>query len=456
MCEYGAPTVSAIASGATGGQGVPVADFDEVLAATRFLVQQPEVRRQHYGFIGYGGTRPGDRVLVAVDTQYDPVLVDALVVALRERGAKVDVLWREEEPDREFDQLDEFRVIMRREPSALNPRRYEGVPWIEELAAARGYDLLVHGKGGPTPRTPHRYEGVPWTSVEQIAAAGTYFPRAVNVLVNLKTQALIYERGRGGRVRVTDPEGTDISYTLWPEYYDGQHYGWHEDPVFGHVMAHPTTPLVRQEDATGVVAGTTSHFSRAFPRIELEIDSGRIERIKGGGHYGDAWRDIWEETRNVQYPCFPRPGLFWIWEMAIGTNVKMARPRRVERLSSGGFEAERMRSGVIHTGHGTFWRAPEETWAGERGLPYGHLHAHLLFPTLVVTTTRGEELVVVNHGRLAALDDPEVRELAAQYGDPDEVLREEWVPSIPGISAPGDYADYAADPGRFIYGAAQE
>jgi hypothetical protein len=429
MCEYGAPTVSQIVGGATAA-AVPVVDFNDLLSAARFLAEQEEVRRQHFGFIGYGATSPGDRVLLAVDTQYDPAVVEAVARALRDRGAQVDIIWREIEPDREFDEVDEIRAIMRREPSSRNPRRYEGVPWIEQLAAARGYDLLVHGKGGPTPKTAHRYEAIPWTSAEQLASPCTFVPREVNVLINLKTQEMIFERGRGGRAHLTDPEGTDISWTLWEEYYDDKHYGWHKDPIWGHLMAHPATPLISKADARGIIGGTTAHFSRAYPRIELEVEDGRVERITGGGAYGDAWRAMYDETRNTQYPCFPRPGLFWLWEIAIGTNVKQVRPQRAAWLSSGGFEAERMRSGVIHTGHGTFWRATEEDWAAERGLLYGHLHVHLLFPTLVIVTARGEELRVIERGRLTALDDPEVRAAAARYGDPDEILREEWTPSI--------------------------
>jgi hypothetical protein len=29
---------------------------------------------------------------------------------------------------------------------------------------------------------------------------------------------------------------------------------------------------------------------------------------------------------------------------------------------------------------------------------------------------------------MLALDDPEVRKIAEKYGDPDELLREDWVP----------------------------
>ena len=51
----------------------------------------------------------------------------------------------------------------------------------------------------------------------------------------------------------------------------------------------------------------------------------------------------------------------------------------------------------------------------------------------------------------AALDDPEVRKLAEKYGDPDDLLREDWVPQIPGITAAGSYEDYAREPGKWIY-----
>ena len=128
-----------------------------------------------------------------------------------------------------------------------------------------------------------------------------------------------------------------------------------------------------------MVAGTTSHFSRAFPQVKVELEGGQIVKVMGGAAYGDAWRDLLEESKRTQYPCFPRPGLFYLWEVAIGTNPKILRPSHIELHSSGGFEWERRRSGVIHMGFGTLWRSEEEKWAGENGILYGHLHIHLLF-----------------------------------------------------------------------------
>ncbi len=449
MCEA---TTEAATSGTLLGAARPaVVGIEQLLPYAREIAAQAEVRRTAPGFVGYGATKPGDRVLIAVDTHYDRNVVTAVARALREKGAKVDVITVEVEPDRPFTDTDEVDVIMRREPWERRPRRWEGLPWIEELAVREKYDLLVHGKGGGIPNLPLRYEAIPWLQVDHFASDATIYPRDLHTLINLKTWANFFGAGRGGRVHLSDVEGTDLRYTLFPEYFDGSRRGYTEVPWWGHLLAHGPTPILEREDATGTLAGTTSHFQRPFPRIRLELENGRLERIAGGAAYGDAWRALRDEAQDTQYPCFPRPGLFWLWEIAIGTNPKIRRPSGIDRLASGGFEWERRRSGIIHVGLGTRWRGPEERWAGERGILYGHLHVHLFFPTLVVEAPDGKELVVVDRGHLTSLDDPEVRDLAAKYGDPDVILNADWSPGIPGVDAPGSYEEYARDPARFIY-----
>jgi hypothetical protein len=418
------------------------------------LLKLPEQRCPHVGFIGYGDVKPGDKVLFAVDTHYEPEVVSLVVDVLRTRGARVDVLWVDVGPDREFDDLDEIRVVIRKEHWSKNPRRWEGLPWVEELAERHGYHLLIHGKGGPVPNTPYRYEQFPFLRTEHLAQGAHAFPAELHRLINRKTWEKIWVHGRGAKVRLMDPEGTDITWTLHEGYYAGDRRGFTADPVrhYGHLHGHPPTPILPEEDATGVIAGTTSHFGRPFPLIRLYLEAGRLERVEGGGRYGQAWQELLEATRHIHYPCFPREGLFWLWECAIGTNPRIRRPSNIHQLSSGGFEWERRRSGIIHIGIGTRWRGPEEAWAAERGLTYGHLHVHLLFPTYEILKPDGTKVKVIDHGRLVALDDPEVRECARKYGDPDELLKEDWVPSIPGINAPGSFEDYARDPARYIYG----
>ncbi len=426
-------------------------DATDLLAYARFIASEPEIRRTAAGFIGYGRTKPGDRVLLAVDTHYDTRVVDAMAAALREKGATVNLVVVDVGPDRAFDDLDELGAAIRRRPWPEEPRRWEGVPWVEALAGRERYDLLVHGKGGGIPPTEHRYEAFPWLGVEHFASEATLFPRDVHTRINELAWRPIWEEGPGGRMHLVDGEGTDLTWDLWPEYYERPSAMFGPVPRWNHLMTHPPTPISPRESATGVVAGTINHFGRPFPRIAVHVVNGRAERIEGGGAYGDAWRALQEEAKDIHYPCFPRPGLFWLWEIALGTNPKIARPSNIGMLSSGGFEWERRKSGMVHVGIGTQWRGPEERWAGEQHLVYGHLHVHLMAATLTLRTAKGREHRIIDGGRLTALDDPSVRAIAAALGDPDELLRETWTPTVPGVNAPGDYEAYARDPAPYVY-----
>lgn len=436
-----------------GAIGPAALDISGLQGYADFLCTQEGIRRTAVGFIGYSAVGPGDRVLIAVDSQYDHRIPEAIARALRDRlGARADIVVVDVGHDHVFDEVDEIPAIMRREPWRHNPRRYEGVPWVEELALREGYKMLIHGRGGghAADRRIKLYEFIPWQIEEHLGSPATTYPRDLHALINRKAWEPIW-RAAGGRVHLTDPEGTDVSYTLSPEYFGRSGTPFKEAPNMGHLMAHPLPPIVSRADAEGVFGGTTSHFGRAFPAISLVMEGGRLEEVKGGGRYGEAWRELLEETRGTRYPCFPGDGLFWLWEVAIGTNPKIRRPSTIHLHSSGGFEWERRRSGVVHIGLGTSWRSEHEDWAGERGLLYGHLHVHLLFPTLDVVSPSGESVRVIERGRLKALDDPDVRELAERFGDPDELLAEDWIPEVPGISAAGSYEDYARDPARWIY-----
>ena len=448
MCGGGEGPASAVRVGRSGTEAIA---FDDLLGIAQHVANEAEIRRSAAGFIGYGTTKLGDRVLIGADTQTDPDVYRAVAKALRERGATVDVVVVDVGEDRPFEDLTELEVSMRREPWVNNPRRWEGVPWVEEVAKTGKYDLLVHGKGGAIPKVDHRYEGFPWVTKEHLLTEANVYPRELHTMINQKTWNPIVENP-GGKLHLTDPEGTDLSLTILeaPFHDEGRHdYG--VTPKWGHLMAHPPTPIEREDDSVGQIKGTIGHFGRPFPHIELEVQRAKLEEIRGGGAYGAAWRELMDESKDTKYPSFPEPGLFWLWEIAIGTNPKITRPENIEWQSSGGFEWERRRAGIIHCGLGTRWRSSEEVWAGERGLLYGHLHVHLMFPTMTIHTATGE-IPVIENGRLSAYDDPEVRDCAAKYGDPDELLRDDWIPEIPGITAPGDYDDYAKNPAPWVYG----
>lgn len=435
-----------------------IPSLDEMLEIARLVVTGPNRRRSMPA--GYG-IKPGERALMVVNSFYDPSVVDAIVTAIREVGARVDVVWIDMGPDRPLTYRDEAMMMMTNWPGI--PKKNEArdwlerVEWAEHVADRQGYDILIHTLAGPFPHTHCRYEGIPWAFPEVFAAAA--FPYPLWAKINDKTWELIWTEGKGGTVRITDPEGTDIAFNLHEEYYDVERQIVNEFPArfkpqatYGHLFTRPTPPYFdKKVGGTGVVGGTTNHMGRPYPHIRLELVDGKLTKVERGGEYGEMWREMLTATANIKYPEYPEDGLFWWWEAALGSNPKMRRQRNAFRLSGGGTIYERLRSGFLHIGIGSALYGSSEDWAEQQGIPYGHLHVHLMFPTYEITTKDGRKLKVVDHGRLTALDDPEVRELARQYGDPDELLKEAWEPAVPGISVAGDYwRDYAPDPAQWI------
>jgi hypothetical protein len=87
----------------------------------------------------------------------------------------------------------------------------------------------------------------------------------------------------------------------------------------------------------------------------------------------------------------------------------------------------RKRSGVIHIAVGISLGGPAKTFVERTGLPLRHRDHEFYFVDYYVD---GEK--IVDKGHLVPLDDPEVRKLASKFGNPDELLREEWIPELEG------------------------
>ena len=151
----------------------------------------------------------------------------------------------------------------------------------------------------------------------------------------------------------------------------------------------------------------------------------------------------------------------WLQEAALGTNPKAVRPKGVlERARTNTWE--RTRAGIIHWGigggsGGVLRRTSSGDSPAARYLqahpetPDGHVHIHNYFLTMVLTNADGSKTTFIDKGHLTTLDDPRIRQEAAKYGDPDQLLREVWIPAIPGINVPGDYRrDYAIDPQAYV------
>ena len=433
---------------------IHIGGYDDLLGAARALVEKEKLAwdaGEHSDL--QLGARPGagydieegefERVLLVVESNYDRRVPEAIADAMREKGAKVDIVSIEKvsgDIDPWEHELPGVRVGKEWGHPLLNMKE---IRWWEDLAEAdEHYDLLVYGVGGPNRilETATEYQRIPWRLEEDLVSPANRFPTEVWEAINEKTAEVVYA---AEEVRLTDPEGTDLTFT---NYDDGESYFKRDAP--GHIFGHPTY-LTPEADTTGVVAGTVNHAG-AFPRIEVELKDARVVDVRGGGGYGQIWRETKEATDGIQYPALPGPGLFWLWEMAIGTHPKVARPP-TENISRVQYpEIERRRSGIIHCGFGIQY--PIEPVIATMGdVPWGHVHVHLNFATYEATMPDGETATLIDDGHLTTLDHPDVRDLASQYGDPDELLTEDWIPAVPGINEEGDYMnDYARDPADWI------
>jgi len=412
-----------------------VGAMDDLVAKALMLCQRPS--RRNNMLPGYG-LKKGERVLLGIDDTYDLRVVEAIKTAVREIGAVLDmVIVDSAGPQRStynitkapIDGADEARAI---QPGVRSDTRRN--PYlVREIADKHQYDIVINGTAGPIPEVPYRWEKLPWTSIEHWAGEEITFPLDLQIAID---QVVWEQIQRCERVRVTDPEGTDVSFT---NYADGR---WQ---YMSHQWGKPLY-LTAQEDARGVIAGTTNHRG-VFNWCEATIEAGLVISVKGGGDYGEIWREKLDEFKHVVLPPYQtrklagsrhlggkhRPGFFWYWECAIGTMPKVFRPS----LDLYDLLYERRRSGLVHHGFGPNY--DEISAMDKLGLPSRHLHIHNIFSTYTGTNSRGETTVIIDRGRLTAFDDPRVRAVAERFGDPDALLRVAWIPALPGINTDGDY-----------------
>ncbi|HET8564416.1 MAG TPA: hypothetical protein VFM35_11130, partial [Candidatus Binatia bacterium] len=141
------------------------------------------------------------------------------------------------------------------------------------------------------------------------------------------------------RVEVRDPEGTNFSF----EIDEKQAQSWAEGAYQqGHLFMFPHQATGRFPYSSveypaftkkynprylvkvnGVFAGTNNHTG-SFPKIEVHVKDGYVKEVKGGGTYGELWREFlkYPKINEVTYPFHDQPGYWWIYEAGMGTNPK--------------------------------------------------------------------------------------------------------------------------------------
>jgi hypothetical protein len=299
------------------------------------------------------------------------------------------------------------------------------------------------------------------------------FPSDVWRMIETKT---IEPIGFADRAEVTDPEGTAFGYDVSEKEAKSWAAGIYNQ---GHLYMFPAQatgrfpyslvefpavidnyqPLILPE-VNGVVASTSSHAA-TYPRLEIKIRGGKVSEIKGGGLYGEGLKlfQSYPGTQDLQWPYAPKPGYWWLFEAGMGTNPKYF--KHPGEVIEGNNLSERNAAGVIHWAFGAEaaqgpndtreWSKETNEFAIKHNVPRGHsMHQHNLLPTYQLRLRDLDQwATLVEHGALSALSDVGVRALASRYGNPDVILRRDYIPAIPGVNTPGKYEDYARNPGAY-------
>jgi hypothetical protein len=171
------------------------------------------------------------------------------------------------------------------------------------------------------------------------------------------------------------------------------------------------------------VISATSH-SCEFPRIALRFDDNHLRSVEGGGTFGTWLKGRFiDQYKDVDFGYHKGAGNSFFEEFVIGYHPK-AFPYLGSysgTMRSVGMQWKVFRSGVVHVAIGSggaLLNADKSIKIKKQ-----HVDFELYFPTVTIAGKK-----IVENGHLLALDDPEVRKVAAKFGNPDELLKEAWIP----------------------------
>lgn len=334
---------------------------------------------------GLAQVNKGEEVLILTDYEIDPVVVQAFVAVSSYLGAKVHILHTR--------------------PFSLGGKD-ENNPSDLIIAAYKAADVVfslcwfpdIHSKKMGKPlRTESNTR---WVSLYQMATAECLSSPAASyplpILFEL-TKRMKELCKRTKEIRVTSPEGTDLTFKVKTEYIGG---GAVEPLRIGGYTraAFPLSALgvFPPVDAEGVICSHENYLTgySEIP-IRLELKENMVLRITGGGP-GEA-----EATfRYLQGP--KKTDRFPLIEAQWGLNPK-ARIKGATQV-----EKERHAT-TLHFGVGT------------------ELHIHGIWDThldfgIPTPTIYFDGVPIVKDRKLSLLEDSAIREIAAKFGDPDDLL----------------------------------
>ena len=208
-------------------------------------------------------------------------------------------------------------------------RTKELAEWMDQwdkMAKDQDYDKLLWGYGGPILVDDHvKIQRMPFITPEILASPAHAMPYELLKAIDDWT----WNKVRSGkRMRITDPEGTDIEFTNHDSCYDRHRPELQLGPDPADLVRQPTLrkkpicPATSRGDRESSYQGkgrqrchrpATNHIA-PVDWTQLIIADSKVVQINEGGEFGDKLRALMAETADVQYPGMPGPGLMHWWK----------------------------------------------------------------------------------------------------------------------------------------------
>src|SRR5680860_1518559 len=270
-------------------------DVDELMPLARSHV------RRRYGRSALGNISADDELLIITYPHQHDAVFEALRRALLEEGVKrVDRLDMTDlgMDVEEFSAADGWREISGRLAAMVE----EGVEYKASAAALKrfledrpGYTGVFAGESGRRhwKRAAGKRVRNNWcyATYEDFISRANGYPDEVWREVDLK---VVQAFANAAKVRVTSPEGTDISWDVTEQQADLWVRGaWQSGHILGSTIqgirfGHPVETFLEEAKIlfptlNGVVAGTSNHTGY-YPHIAVTIENGVIAALDGGDH----------------------------------------------------------------------------------------------------------------------------------------------------------------------------
>ena len=344
---------------------------------------------------GIANIQKDENVLLLVDTSgfAHPLVIESLAAACQEVGAEVvSAMCREFEPRFE-------------EPAKIIQ---QALLASDVVLFVSSHEAIIHSRWGRIAILEYGSRLVPVlaNTPEIMASEWARFPPDIYYAI----AKWVYKRiVKSKTMRVTSAGGTDISCGLSPGHMMGFPQGIDGVPapptpklgqftmfppgVFGIMPRHPSNGLIVYDALLG--------FKGLCKQpVKVTIEDGWVANIEGGEEAKWFEELINEKKKEGISTADSFQEVMW------GLNPKASIERGLEITHLREGELTR-RAGTLHFGIGV----------GSRGF---HWDGILIKPF----TVYADNEVIIENGRLKALDDPEIREIARKFGDPDKLLTE--------------------------------